>query len=212
VQVLAVAVAAESAHKRESALAFHVPLHGLREVDERSPGLQRGDAATEALDAAPHERLAEPVALADRVGPRRVADPALMTHADVDRQQVARLEGRSVHVVRSVDDAAVDAQAGVRGEGRMTADLVAHEAARGVEIGKRPPDEGVDLGERLSDAQELDQPLVRLHDARGGLRGSLDVLGLGDQHGAAMVAARRGVAARLESARAGSGWPQNDAA
>ena len=69
----------------------------------------------------------------------------------------------------------------MRGEGRVSTVAVADEAARRIEIGERAPDEGVDLREGQSLAQELDEALVRADDALGRARGAFDVLGLRDE-------------------------------
>lgn len=82
-----------------------------------------------------------------------------------------------------MDDATVDAQACVRREWRMAANLVSNEATGSVEILERLADEGIDLSECLSFTEVLDESLVRLHDTLSSLGRSFNVCGLRHKHG-----------------------------
>ena len=59
----------------------------------------------------------------------------------------------------------------------MATDAVADEATWRIKLGKRPANERIDIGERESFAQVIDEPLVGLDDARCGAGRAFDVRG-----------------------------------
>ena len=112
------------------------------------------------------------------VRPRRIADPT------AERARRRRSTARSPGSIRgwsdsdpcrAVDDALVDAQAGLRGEGRHPAAAVGVEAALAAELGQLAAHERVDRGQLEARLQEIGERVVDGHDVLGGPLSARDV-------------------------------------
>src|SRR3954447_1608366 len=175
-------VADERPHDRE-ALALDAVLHRVRDVAEAAPRPAMLDRVEQRRLRDVHELLGDRRDRADRERARRVGDPVVEDHADVDRDDVAALEavrpGDAMHdhrVRRGADRAGEAAIALERGRGSLRVDEL---LGRPVEVERR--DALADLA--LEELQRADED-----GARG--RHLVDLVGgLADDHYGLMVRA-----------------------
>ena len=160
VELAAVAVPAESADEVEAVLFFDDSLDGFGPVEPSVARADLLDALGEGFLARVSELFDLWGHLAEYIGPGGVAHPAPVADADVDGEDITGFERLEVGGGGAVDDAVVDAQAGLGWEGGEPPGAVLVETGLALEVFECFEDETVDLCECKPGAEELRKALV----------------------------------------------------